>query len=57
MEDLGDPDLLPTEFTACISDIHDASCMDFGSFESVGEDFPASCENLRSVESALGISP
>jgi hypothetical protein len=57
MEDLTDPDLLPTEFTACIADIHDATCMDLGSFESVSGDFPASCENLRSVETALGISP
>ncbi len=56
-EDIGDPGLIPAELTTCITDIQAASCTDFGSFMSISGDFPASCENLRSAETALGISP
>jgi hypothetical protein len=58
IEDSSDgTDNLPTDFPACVTDIGAATCGDFGDFASVSDDFPASCDNLRALDTALGITP
>jgi hypothetical protein len=49
-------DYLPADFPACVSDLGAATCADFGAFESVSADFPATCENLRALDTGLGIA-
>jgi hypothetical protein len=46
----------PTDFRACIADLETATCGDYGTFSSVANDFPASCQNLRALDTGLGIS-
>ena len=55
LEDAGDPDYEPADYPRCLSDLEAAQCADFGQFESVSQDFPASCENLRALDTGLGI--
>jgi hypothetical protein len=50
-------DYFPADFRRCIADLGSQMCSAFGSFSSITNDFPASCDNLRSVETALGIQP
>ncbi len=49
------PENQPAEFRRCLADLGIATCEGFGTFGSVARDFPASCENLRALETALGI--
>jgi hypothetical protein len=55
LDDDGDPDYLPADFPACVTDIATATCESFGKFESVSGDFPASCDNLRALDTGLGL--
>jgi hypothetical protein len=55
-EDLSDPGYLPADFPACVQDLADATCADYGDFGSVSMDFPASCDNLRALDTGLGIA-
>jgi len=48
--------LLPTDFRKCIADLGSASCSSFNTFSSVSNDFPPSCDNLRALDTGLGIS-
>ncbi|HVK88166.1 MAG TPA: hypothetical protein VM513_28795 [Kofleriaceae bacterium] len=58
-EDLeSDPvDSFPADFRACIADLGAATCSDYGTFTSLANDFPASCANLRALDTALAIGP
>jgi hypothetical protein len=53
----GGTENLPVDFMACVTDLGAATCPDFGDFTSVSGDFPASCDNLRALDTALGIDP
>ena len=55
LEDLGDPGLFPADVRGCVGDLATHSCSQFGDFMSVAANFPASCENLRSLDTGLGI--
>ncbi|HEY5950898.1 MAG TPA: hypothetical protein VIV40_35640 [Kofleriaceae bacterium] len=55
VEDLGDPDLFPTDFRGCIRDLGTRSCAEFGHFTSVAASFPVTCSGLRALDTGLGI--
>ena len=48
--------MFPTDFRQCIADIGAATCPAFHDFSSVTNDFPASCKNLRALDTGLGIA-
>lgn len=49
------PENQPADLAACVADLADATCDDLGAFTSVSADFPASCANLRALDTGLGI--
>jgi len=51
----GGDEYLPVDFPGCVADIATRSCGDFGAFASVSQDFPASCDNLRALDTGLGL--
>lgn len=48
-------DAVPADFPQCIRDLANTSCTTFDNFNSVSMNFPPSCNNLRALDTGLGI--